>query len=249
MASDWVLRITWSGGGSPRRFARWIGNRTRRRRSRSRFEKWIPVTQPGFRTKSIVVVTTLLDAQQTTKEDLATLYRARWNNELDLRSIKSTMQMRVLGSKTPGLVRKEIWAHALAYNLIRTVMAQAAATHGLEPRSISFKGHANPGGISTAARVSGGPGSGTALTAVPRPTPSHRHASRGRSPRSLRAACEKAQAQSLQLADKTPRRDQTQDGERGYREVSAIRRYDRSAQASGHRRARRVVPRAVNCPE
>ena len=50
------------------------------------------------------------------------------------------MQMRELRCKTPELVRKEIWAHALAYNLIRTVMAQAAATHGLEPRSISFKG-------------------------------------------------------------------------------------------------------------
>jgi hypothetical protein len=50
------------------------------------------------------------------------------------------MQMRELRCKTPELVRKEIWAHALAYNLIRTVMAQAAATHGMEPRSISFKG-------------------------------------------------------------------------------------------------------------
>jgi Transposase DDE domain len=103
-------------------------------------EMRIPVTQPGFRTKSIVVVTTLLGPRQATKEDLGNLYRARWNNELDLRSIKSTMQMRELRCKTPELVRKEIWAHALAYNLIRTVMAQAAATHGLEPRSISFKG-------------------------------------------------------------------------------------------------------------
>ena len=51
-----------------------------------------------------------------------------------------TMQMRELRCKTPELVRKEIWAHALAYNLIRTVMAQAAAIHGMEPRSISFKG-------------------------------------------------------------------------------------------------------------
>ena len=50
------------------------------------------------------------------------------------------MQMRELRCKTPELVRKEIWTHALAYNLIRTVMAQAAATHGMEPRSISFKG-------------------------------------------------------------------------------------------------------------
>ena len=50
------------------------------------------------------------------------------------------MQMRELRCKTPELVRKEIWTHALAYNLIRTVMAQAAAIHGMEPRSISFKG-------------------------------------------------------------------------------------------------------------
>jgi hypothetical protein len=103
-------------------------------------EARIPVTQPGFRTTSIVVVTTLLDPRQTTKEDLATLYRARWNNELDLRSIKSTMQMRDLRCKTPESVRKEIWTHILAYNLIRTIMAQAAAKHDILPRSISFKG-------------------------------------------------------------------------------------------------------------
>jgi len=85
------------------------------------------------------LVTTLLDPKQVTKDDLAELYRARWNNELDLRSIKSVMQMRELRCKTPELVRKEIWAHVLAYNLIRTVMAQAAAGHDAKPRSISFK--------------------------------------------------------------------------------------------------------------
>ena len=103
-------------------------------------ETRIPVLQPGFRTREIVVVTTLLDPKQTTKEDLATLYRARWNNELDLRSIKSTMQMRELRCKTPELVHKEGWTHILAYNLIRTVMAQAAARHGVAPRTISFMG-------------------------------------------------------------------------------------------------------------
>ncbi len=103
-------------------------------------ETRIRVRQRGFRTRSLVVVTTLLDAQQTTKEDLATLYRARWNNELDLRSIKSTMQMRELRCKTPELVRKEVWTHILAYNLIRTIMAQAAAKHHMAPRSVSFKG-------------------------------------------------------------------------------------------------------------
>lgn len=64
------------------------------------------VKQAGIRTKVVVVVTTLLAPQQTTREDLALLYRARWNNELDLRSIKSTMQMDVLHCKTPEFVHK-----------------------------------------------------------------------------------------------------------------------------------------------
>src|SRR5262245_11028 len=103
-------------------------------------EARVRVAQPGFRTRSLVVVTTLLDPEQATKEDLAELYRARWNVELDLRSIKAAMQMRELRCKTPELVRKEVWAHLLAYNLIRTVMAQAAARHGIPPRSLSFTG-------------------------------------------------------------------------------------------------------------
>src|SRR5262245_23819686 len=103
-------------------------------------EARVRVVQPGFRTKSVVVVTTLLDAEQTTKEELATLYRARWHNELDLRSLKSAMQMGELRCQTPELVRKEVWTHILAYNLIRTVMAQAAARHGVAPRTISFTG-------------------------------------------------------------------------------------------------------------
>ena len=97
------------------------------------------VEQPGFRTRSIVVVTTLLDPEQATVEKLAALYRARWNNELDLRSIKVALQMDMLRCKTPELVRKEIWTHVLAYNLIRTVMAQAAIRKEVPPRSISFK--------------------------------------------------------------------------------------------------------------
>jgi len=84
------------------------------------------VEQPGFRTRSVVVVTTLLDPRQATRRTWPPLY-GRWNNELDLRSIKVTMQMAELRGQTPELVRKEIWAHALAYNPIRTVMAQAAA--------------------------------------------------------------------------------------------------------------------------
>src|ERR1700734_2109266 len=100
----------------------------------------VRVAQPGFRIKTLTIATTLLDQDEFSKTDLTQLYRARWHNELDLRSIKSTMQMDELRCKTPELVRKEIWTHVLAYNLIRTVMAQAAAIHDLVPRSISFKG-------------------------------------------------------------------------------------------------------------
>jgi hypothetical protein len=103
-------------------------------------ETRVRVEQAGFRTQTIIVVTTLLDTEEITKDDLARLYRARWNAELDLRSLKRTMQMEILRCKTPELVRKEIWTHLLAYNLIRTIIAQAATRHGVDPRSISFKG-------------------------------------------------------------------------------------------------------------
>ncbi|HKB35915.1 MAG TPA: IS4 family transposase [Gemmataceae bacterium] len=100
----------------------------------------VRVEQPGFRVKALIVATTLLDAEAFTKDDVAQLYRARWHAELDLRSLKQTMQMDILRCKTPDLVRKELWTHILAYDLIRTIIAQAASKHGLEPRSISFKG-------------------------------------------------------------------------------------------------------------
>lgn len=102
----------------------------------------VRVDQPGFRTRTLVVATTLLDAKEFAKDELAQLYRARWNAELDLRSLKQTLQMDVLRCRTPGLVRKELWTHVLAYNLIRTIIAQAATKDGVEPRSISFKGAA-----------------------------------------------------------------------------------------------------------
>src|SRR5437879_2797919 len=100
----------------------------------------VQIAQPGFRIKTLIIATTLLDADEYTKDDLAQLYRARWNAELDLRSLKQTLQMDVLRCKTPELVRKELWTHILAYNLMRAVLAQAAHKHDLQPRCLSFKG-------------------------------------------------------------------------------------------------------------
>jgi hypothetical protein len=100
----------------------------------------VRVGKPGFRTKSFVVVTTLLDPGAFPRDELGGLYRARWDAELDIRSIKQTMRMDVLRCKTPGMVRKEIFGHLLGYNLIRGVMAEAAVRHGVLPRQLSLQG-------------------------------------------------------------------------------------------------------------
>lgn len=100
----------------------------------------VRVRQKGFRVRKLVLVTTLLDAQLYSREEIAEAFRQRWHAELDLRAIKQTMNMSVLRCKSPEMVRKEIWMHVLAYNLIRTVMAQAAEEAGLQPREVSFAG-------------------------------------------------------------------------------------------------------------
>jgi hypothetical protein len=98
----------------------------------------VQVAQRGFRVRSMTLVTTLLDARTYSKEELARAFRQRWQVELDLRAIKQTMQMSVLRCKTPEMIRKEVWMHILAYNLIRGLMADAARQEGVEPRQISF---------------------------------------------------------------------------------------------------------------
>jgi hypothetical protein len=91
------------------------------------------------RVEQFKVITTILDAAIDGGQ-IGSLYERRWDGEVDIRSIKATMKMDVLRCKTPEMVRKEIWAHLLAYNLLRTVMAIAAAESDTEPRKISFKG-------------------------------------------------------------------------------------------------------------
>jgi hypothetical protein len=96
------------------------------------------VDNPGFRTQEIIVATTLLDERTYRKRDIADLYHRRWLAELDLRALKRTLGMEQLTCKTPEMVRKELWAHFLGYNLARKVAAQAAWERGLCPRQISF---------------------------------------------------------------------------------------------------------------
>jgi hypothetical protein len=100
----------------------------------------VRVRQRGSRTKEVLVATTLLDPSLATAADLADLYRARWHAELDLRSLKQALQLDVLRGQSPDIVRKEVWAHLLAYNVVRGLMAQAARAAGVRPRELSFTG-------------------------------------------------------------------------------------------------------------
>ncbi len=86
-----------------------------------------------------VLVTTLLDHRQVSKDDLSALYARRWNVELDLRNLKTTTGMDVLSCQTPQMNEKHLWVHLLAYNLLRMLMAQAASNAGVDPRDLSFK--------------------------------------------------------------------------------------------------------------
>jgi hypothetical protein len=100
----------------------------------------VVVRVPGFRTRCYVLVTTLRDTKAYSASDLAELYRRRWQAEINLRSLKTTMQMDVLRGRSPEMVRKEVWAHLLVYNVVRTLMACAARVVPVRPEQLSFAG-------------------------------------------------------------------------------------------------------------
>jgi hypothetical protein len=86
-----------------------------------------------------IVVTTMSDPTIPQKE-LSDLYWTRWNAEVDFRSLKHSLHLDVLRCKTPDMVAKELWAHVLAYNLLRGTMTESAKVAGVEPRQLSVKG-------------------------------------------------------------------------------------------------------------
>lgn len=86
-----------------------------------------------------VLVTTLLCPNTTPKIALKGLYKSRWHVELDIRNIKTTMNMATLSCKTPQMGEKEMWVYLLAYNLIRLIMLESALLADVLPRSLSFK--------------------------------------------------------------------------------------------------------------
>ena len=98
------------------------------------------INRKGFRSKNVTIYTTLLDTDEYTRDDLLELYRRRWDIELRFRDIKTTMGFEMLRSKCPSACRRELWAGILLYNLIRTIMLDAALQYKVCMARLSFKG-------------------------------------------------------------------------------------------------------------
>lgn len=96
------------------------------------------VSEPGRRTRRLIVATTLLDQSRYTRQAVEELYAARWQVELDIRSLKKHLHLGALRCQSPAMLAKEIWGNVLAYNLVRKVGCQAACVQGIGPRQISF---------------------------------------------------------------------------------------------------------------
>ena len=98
------------------------------------------VAAPGFRTKSVVLVTTLVDAEAYPAEQLRELYGQRWQVELHFQQIKTHLAMDVLRCKSPELIEREVLMHQIAYNLVRSLMQRSAHGHQVPLSRLSFKG-------------------------------------------------------------------------------------------------------------
>lgn len=95
---------------------------------------------PGYRSKSVTLVTTLLDPHQYPAREIAQLYLRRWKIELWWRDIKTSLGMEVLRCQSPSMVHKELEMFLIAYNLARCLMVQAGTCNHVALECLSFKG-------------------------------------------------------------------------------------------------------------
>lgn len=100
----------------------------------------VAIDTPGYRTNSVSIVTTLFDRKRFPRKAFGELYRQRWQVELFFKTLKTTMKMDILRTKSPDMIHKEVAMHLLAYNLIRALMAEAAQQYPVKAgQLISFK--------------------------------------------------------------------------------------------------------------
>jgi len=98
------------------------------------------VAAKGFRTRTVVLVTTLTDAELYPGDALRELYGQRWQVELHFAQIKTMLAMDVLRCKSPEMIEREVAIHRIAYNLVRSLMQRSAHLHRVPLGRMSFKG-------------------------------------------------------------------------------------------------------------
>jgi hypothetical protein len=96
--------------------------------------------QKGFRVRQVTVVTTLLDPHLYPAQEILQAYLRRWRLEMCLDDLKTTLKLDMLRGRSPEMVQKELYVRLIAHNLIRCIVAQAAAEHGVALERVSFKG-------------------------------------------------------------------------------------------------------------
>jgi putative transposase len=96
------------------------------------------IHEPGCRAEVITVIASLTDPVAYPAKEIAGLFGLRWNVELDIRAIKQSIHLDHVLCKSPQMVLLQVWVTLLAYNLIRQLMATAAAVHGKQPRQLGF---------------------------------------------------------------------------------------------------------------
>ncbi len=131
------LLVTWRRGDHP---VKWM--------SKARWQQLPPsltlrqisfrITRKGFGTHWAWIITTLTDPREYPAQELVDLYGKRWQVEVYFRDLKSTLGLRRLSSRSVPAVRKELLSFVILYNLVRQVMAQAAARQGVQANRISF---------------------------------------------------------------------------------------------------------------
>jgi len=98
------------------------------------------VEHPGYRPEHITVTTTLTDETDYPLEKIKTMYLRRWQIEVSLRDLKSTMGMEILRCKSPEMILKEIWMNLIGYNALCFLQVKAALREGVNRFRLSFKG-------------------------------------------------------------------------------------------------------------
>jgi Insertion element 4 transposase N-terminal/Transposase DDE domain len=103
-------------------------------------EYTVSPARPGGPAETFRLITTIMDPDDVTAVELAAAYAQRWEYEMSLREIETQMLEPGGGlrSKSPELLRQELWGLLLAHFAIRSLMAEAAAAAGLDPDRLSF---------------------------------------------------------------------------------------------------------------